>query len=193
MATTNLETPAQQEQDRFLTELLNTTASTVASVVKRMDQSTRNDQETLDKILTELQNIQDGRASRLAAQSNSNPSPAKPDPNNPSPIKTTNPGNSPLATSIQFHESPAVPHVAGNTLRFTGALSPSNSVLASDRIVTVTSSDPAVKPTADTTGLLISVPLPSNYVANPTNPLKVMYTAVSKSTGQSISGLVLGG
>ena len=66
-------TPAQAEQDRYLTELLNTTASTVASVVKRMNESTRNDQETLDLILTELRGIQDGRASRLN-QPSPNPS-----------------------------------------------------------------------------------------------------------------------
>ena len=58
-------TPEQQDQARYLTELLNTTAATVASVVKRMDQATRGDQETLDLILTELRGLQASRAAYL--------------------------------------------------------------------------------------------------------------------------------
>jgi hypothetical protein len=54
-------TPDQQEQARYLTELLNTTIQTVASVVKRMDQSTRGDQETLDLILSELRSLHAAR------------------------------------------------------------------------------------------------------------------------------------
>ena len=58
-------TPEQQDQARYLTELLNTTAATVASVVKRMDQATRGDQETLDLILTELRGLQASRDAYL--------------------------------------------------------------------------------------------------------------------------------
>ncbi len=57
--------PAQHEQDRYLTELLNTTTQTVAVVVKRMNESTRGDQETLDLILAELRGLQDNRATRF--------------------------------------------------------------------------------------------------------------------------------
>ena len=235
--------PAQHEQDRYLTELLNTTTQTVAAVVKRMNESTRGDQETLDLILAELRGLQDNRATRFNQASpnpnsernsspNSNPNYApnlnpdinsghnpdhsfsrdpnfnhSPDPNfnpnsgaNPSPnypstpnapanASATNQANQAGATTIQFHEASPTERKGGHTLKFTGTLSPTNSTLASDAAVTVTSNDSAISPTADRTN--VAVPLPNGWVESTATPLKVQYLATSASTGQRIQGQVI--
>lgn len=48
---------AQHEHDRYLIELLDTTARVVERVSARMDHETREDRETLGKILHELREV----------------------------------------------------------------------------------------------------------------------------------------
>jgi hypothetical protein len=76
---------------------------------------------------------------------------------------------------ISFKESSMLSAVAGNTLVYTGVLTPVDSVYPVGTTVTVTSSDPSVLPTVDATGLIVTVPLPSTFVENPTTPLTIGY------------------
>jgi hypothetical protein len=50
---------ARQEHHRFLTELLDTTTRTVERVSARMNTETREDRETLSRILHELRRVAD--------------------------------------------------------------------------------------------------------------------------------------
>ena len=95
-----------------------------------------------------------------------------------------------LATSITFKENSMLPTTGGNTLVYTGTLSPSGSVLASDFVATVTSNDPAVLPTVDSTGLVVSIPLPTGWVESTTTPLAIAYATTSASTGQALSATI---
>lgn len=70
-----------------------------------------------------------------------------------------------------------LPPVAGNTLVYTGTLSPSGSAFPAGTVFTIASSDPTVTPTVDPTGLIITVPLPSTFVDNPSTPFNMLYTA----------------
>ena len=63
-----------------------------------------------------------------------------------------------------------LPTIGGNTLIYSGTLFPAGSVLAPDFVATVTSNDPAVSPTVDVTGLIVTVPLPTDWVENTTTP-----------------------
>lgn len=83
-----------------------------------------------------------------------------------------------------------LPTVGGNTLVFTGTLSPAGSVYPSDTTFTVTSNDPAVLPTVDATGLIVTVPLPTGWVESTTTPLAIDYAAASVSTSLSITATI---
>jgi len=86
-----------------------------------------------------------------------------------------------------------LPVEAGNTLIYTGTPSPTGSILAPDAVVTVTSNDPAVSPTVDSTGLIVTVPLPTGWVENATTPLEIAYSTTSSSTGQTLSSTITPG
>lgn len=94
------------------------------------------------------------------------------------------------ATSIIFKEITMLPTTGGNTLVYTGTLSPLGSVLAPDFVATVTSNDPAVLPTVDATGLIVTVPLPAGWVESTTTPLAITYATTSASTGQALSATI---
>lgn len=74
-----------------------------------------------------------------------------------------------------------LPTVGGNTQIFTGTFVPAGSVAPSDAAFTVTSNDPAVIPTVDSTGLVVTVPLPTGWVESTTTPLAIAYAAASAS------------
>jgi hypothetical protein len=94
------------------------------------------------------------------------------------------------ATSISFKEITMLPTTGGNTLVYTGTLSPVGSVLAPDFVATVTSNDPAVLPTVDATGLIVTIPLPAGWVESTTTPLAITYATTSASTGQALSATI---
>ena len=96
-----------------------------------------------------------------------------------------------LATSILFQgDTMSNPTEAGQTQVFTGTLSPAGSVLASDAVATITSNDPAVSPTLDSTQLVVSVTYPSGWVESTTTPLAFAYATTSASTGQALSATI---
>jgi hypothetical protein len=66
--------------------------------------------------------------------------------------------------------------VAGNTLVYTGTLSPAGSAFPAGTTFTVVSSDPTVTPTVDATGLIVTIPLPSTFVDDPANPFNVTWS-----------------
>jgi len=80
--------------------------------------------------------------------------------------------------------------VAGNTLVYTGTLSPSGASFPSDTTFTLVSSDPTVTPTVDATGLIVTIPLPPTFVDNPALPFNVVYTAASVSESGSITATI---
>lgn len=82
-------------------------------------------------------------------------------------------------TSIAFNQQgdAMLPVEAGNTLVYTGTLSPAGAVFPSGATFTVTSNDPAITPTVDATGLIVTVPLPTGWVESTTTPLAVSYQA----------------
>jgi hypothetical protein len=84
-------------------------------------------------------------------------------------------------TGITFQETTMLPTVGGNTLIFTGTLVPAGATLPTDAVVTVSSNDPAVSPSVDKSGLVVTVPLPTGWVENPTTPLAITYAAASAS------------
>ncbi len=98
-----------------------------------------------------------------------------------------------LATNISFRETTMLPVQAGNTLVYTGTLTPAGSILAPDFVATVTSNDPAVVPTVDPTGLIVTVPLPAGWVESTTTPLAITYATTSASTGQALAGTITPG
>lgn len=81
----------------------------------------------------------------------------------------------PTPAAITFKEISMLPTVGGNTLVYTGTLSPSGSAFPTGTTFTVTSNDPAVTPTVDPTGLIVTIPLPTGWVENPTTPLAIDY------------------
>lgn len=82
------------------------------------------------------------------------------------------------------------PTQAGQSQVFTGTLSPAGSVLAPDAVPTITSNDPAVSPTLDSTGLIVSVTYPAGWVESTTTPLAFAYATTSASTGQALSATI---
>jgi hypothetical protein len=161
--------PAQHERDRYLLEVLDTTLKTVERVTKRMDREAAEDRQTLDHLTHELKKIEH-------------------DLRHPAP-----PPNSNFATKISFKETTMLPVEAGNTLVYTGTLSPAGSILAPDAQVEVQSNDPAVVPTVDSTGLIVTVPLPAGWVENETTPLEITYATTSATTSQALSGTITPG
>lgn len=79
---------------------------------------------------------------------------------------------------------------AGQTQVFTGTLAPAGSVLAPDAVVTITSNDPAVSPTLDSTQLIVSVTYPEGWVESTTTPLAFAYSTTSASTSQALSATI---
>ena len=94
------------------------------------------------------------------------------------------------ATRISFKEITMLSTTGGNTLIYTGTLSPVGSVLAPDFVATATSNDPAVLPTVDATGLIVTVPLPSGWVENASLPLSIAYATTSASTSQALAATI---
>jgi hypothetical protein len=74
-----------------------------------------------------------------------------------------------------------LPTAGGNTLVFTGTLTPSGSTFPADAAFTVSANDPAVVPTVDGTGLIVTVPLPTGWVEEVGQPLAISYSAASAS------------
>ena len=93
-------------------------------------------------------------------------------------------------TSITFKEISMNPTAAGQTQVFTGTLAPAGSVLPSDSVFAVTSNDPAVSPSVDSTGLIVSVTYPQGWTESATTPLAFSYTATSASTGMSLAATI---
>jgi hypothetical protein len=151
-------------RDRYLLELIDTCLKTIERQTKRIEQADREDLDTLRLIQHELHVI----AQELQ----------------PLPPPST------LATSISFQETSMLPTVGGNTLVYTGTLAPPGSVFAPDATFTVSSNDPAVVPTVDATGLIVSIPLPTGWVESTTTPLAISYVSASISTGQTLSATI---
>ena len=122
--------------NRYLLELLDTLLKAIERQTRRIEQAEHEDLETLRLILRELRRIADDL----------NPPPPPPPPLN-------------LATNVSFQEISMNPTEAGQTQVFTGTLAPAGSVLASDAVATISSNDPAVSPTLDSTNLIVSVDL----------------------------------
>lgn len=68
-------------------------------------------------------------------------------------------------STITFKESTMLDPVAGNTLVFTGTLSPAGSAFPAGTTFTVSSSDPNVAASADATGLVVTAVLGAGFVA----------------------------
>lgn len=95
-----------------------------------------------------------------------------------------------LPTCISFTEITMNPTEHGQTQVFTGTLQPAGAVFPSDSVFNVTSNDPAVSPTVDATGLIVSVTYPSNWTESTTTPLVFSYSATSASTGMNLSATI---
>ena len=67
----------------------------------------------------------------------------------------------------------------GNTQIFTGTFVPAGSVPPTDALYAVTSNDPALSPTVDATGLIVTGPLPIGWVESTALPLAYTRTASS--------------
>jgi hypothetical protein len=89
--------------------------------------------------------------------------------------------NPPTPTSTSFTEITMLPTIGGNTQIFTGTFLPAGSVPPPDAVYAVTSNDPAVSPTVDATGLIVTGPLPAGWVESTTLPLAYTRTASSAS------------
>lgn len=89
--------------------------------------------------------------------------------------------NRSFPTSICFKEITMNPTIGGNTQVFTGVLAPSGATYPADTVFAVTSNDPAVVPTVDATGLIVTGALPAGWVESTTTPLAYAYTATSAS------------
>ena len=87
----------------------------------------------------------------------------------------------PTPTSTRFTEITMLSTTGGNTQVFTGTFVPAGSVPPSDAVYAVTSNDPAVTPTVDLTGLIVTGPLPVGWVESATTPLAYTRTASSVS------------
>ena len=91
------------------------------------------------------------------------------------------PNTQALPTATLFQETTMAPTTGGNTQVFTGTFVPAGSVPPTDAVYAVTSNDPAVTPTVDATGLIVTGPLPSGWVESTTTPLAYTRTASSIS------------
>ena len=100
------------------------------------------------------------------------------------------PPKPPPPTSITFKEISMLPPIAGNTLVYTGVLAPAGAQFPTDSVFAATSSDPTVSPSVDSTGLIVTIPLPTGFVDDPANPLTVSYTATSASASMSLSASI---
>ena len=74
-------------------------------------------------------------------------------------------------TSITFQETSMLPPVAGNTLVFTGTLTPDGSAFPAGTTFTVTSSDVNVSASVDATGLVVTAVLGANFAAGENDTL----------------------
>lgn len=79
-------------------------------------------------------------------------------------------------TTISFKEITMLPTQGGNTLVYTGTLSPAGTTFPAGTAFTVTSNDVQVIPTVDSTGLVVTVPLPVGWVEDPVTPLSISYS-----------------
>jgi len=159
---------SRDPHNHYLLELLDTLLKTIERQTRRLDHEAEEDRETLHLILRELKRI----AQEL--QPPSHPPP---------------PSN--LATSIVFKENSMLSTTGGNTLVYTGTLAPAGSVFAPDATFTASSNDPAVVPTVDATGLVVTVPLPTGWVESTTTPLAISYVmSASINTGQTLSATI---
>lgn len=68
-------------------------------------------------------------------------------------------------TIITFQETTMLPPVAGNTLVFTGTLTPAGSAFPAGTTFTVASDDPNVTASVDSTGLIVTAVLGPNFAA----------------------------
>ena len=80
-------------------------------------------------------------------------------------------------TAISFKEITMLSATAGNTLVYTGTLSPSGSQFSTGTSFAVVSSDPNAAPSVDATGLVVTIALNASFVDDPATPLTVTYTA----------------
>jgi hypothetical protein len=85
----------------------------------------------------------------------------------------------PTPTKISFHEVTMLPTEGGNTLVFTGTLAPAGAEFPTGTIFAVTSNDPDVLPAVDSTGLVVTIPLPIGWVENTTTPLAIQWASSS--------------
>jgi hypothetical protein len=79
---------------------------------------------------------------------------------------------------------------AGQSQVFTGTLVPAGAVYPADSTFTVVSNDPAVSPSVDSTGLVVSVSYPAGWVESTTTPLAFSYAAASASNNMSVSATI---
>lgn len=82
------------------------------------------------------------------------------------------------------------PTAAGQSQVFTGTLSPAGATYPTDTTFTITSNDPAVSPSVDSTGLVVSVSYPAGWVESTTTPLAFAYAASSASTSGSLTATI---
>ena len=87
----------------------------------------------------------------------------------------------PHPTSIVFKEITMLSTTGGNTLVYTGTLSPVGALFTTETF-TVSSNDPAVLPTVDATGLIVTIPLPVGWVENAATPLEITYTTTAPAS-----------
>jgi len=95
-----------------------------------------------------------------------------------------------IPTHITFGEITMNPTEAGQSQVFTGTTTPAGSVFPPDSAFGVTSNDPAVSPSVDSTGLVVSVTYPTGWVESTSTPLAFSYTATSASTGMSLTATI---
>ena len=94
--------------------------------------------------------------------------------------KLTHPDHSHPTVTL-FQEITMNPTTGGNTQVFTGTFVPAGSVPPTDAVYAVTSNDPAISPTVDATGLIVTGDLPAGWVESTTTPLAYTRTASSAS------------
>ena len=80
-------------------------------------------------------------------------------------------------SQIEFQEVTMNPAVAGNTLVYTGTLSPSGSAFPAGTTFTVLSSNPNAVATVDSTGLVVTIVLGAAFVDDAAIPLTVSYSS----------------
>ena len=97
----------------------------------------------------------------------------------------------PTPTAITFTEITMNSTAAGQSQVFTGTLVPAGAVYPADSTFTVVSNDPAVSPSVDSTGLVVSVSYPAGWVESTTTPLAFSYAAASASNpNMSVSSTI---